>query len=363
MPKRRKRLPFPVDAYPQWLEWIEQHSSSASDDGRWVREPHASVLVAAALHVERASPNAAKKRSGATHHQQSAAAKTTASAKRKAAPAQRATQKRGSTGKTPHSKPTPGDESDLTRAPHRTAANDAASSGARFWALLRGTAEKNHWAGTALIVPYEALTELQLAAGRTLPTEADALAAARCLLADCEKLLSWLDVAVHEPTGRVSRIHEGRRRLARLTEAITNSFQHVPPRTTDDAALSMIASATLNLRAPHPFPGRNDVAIDPAAWDKLRRGSDLVRIDLQEREAKAAEDGGTSSPRRRPKRGGRPAVTKAEARKREALVDKWQRAKTARTGQKEFCEDAGISLRELIRAINWLTQRRRRNGA
>ena len=58
--------------------------------------------------------------------------------------------------------------------------------------------------------------------------------------------------------------------------------------------------------------------------------------------------------------GGRPTVSKKEARKREELVDRWNRAKATGTRQKDFCNDNGVDLNRLVRYVNWVAQRRRR---
>ncbi|MEK6675987.1 MAG: hypothetical protein AABZ47_10080 [Planctomycetota bacterium] len=58
--------------------------------------------------------------------------------------------------------------------------------------------------------------------------------------------------------------------------------------------------------------------------------------------------------------GGRPSVSKPEARNREELIEQWKKAKTARVCQKDFCSDNKISLAYLAKCLNWAAQRRRR---
>lgn len=60
--------------------------------------------------------------------------------------------------------------------------------------------------------------------------------------------------------------------------------------------------------------------------------------------------------------GGRPAVSKAEARRRTALVQRWKRAKASGVRQKDFCNDNDVSLKHLTKCVNWDGQRRRRSN-
>ncbi len=64
----------------------------------------------------------------------------------------------------------------------------------------------------------------------------------------------------------------------------------------------------------------------------------------------------------RKKAGGRPPLSKCEARKREQLVERWNRAKAGGVRQKDFCVDEGVSLKHLTTCMNWFAQRRRRNN-
>lgn len=64
-----------------------------------------------------------------------------------------------------------------------------------------------------------------------------------------------------------------------------------------------------------------------------------------------------------PRRGGRPSLSKSEARKREALVERWKRAQAEGVRQKAFCRDASVTMKHLTRCINWCTQRGRRNAS
>jgi hypothetical protein len=59
-------------------------------------------------------------------------------------------------------------------------------------------------------------------------------------------------------------------------------------------------------------------------------------------------------------RGGRKGLSESEKRRRRELASKWQQAKAAGVGQKQFCRDEAITLKELTRALNWAAQRRRR---
>ncbi len=63
-----------------------------------------------------------------------------------------------------------------------------------------------------------------------------------------------------------------------------------------------------------------------------------------------------------PKSGGRPTVSEPEARKREELVGRWNRAKAEGVHQKDFCGDENVSLKYLTKCINWRAQRRRRRN-
>jgi hypothetical protein len=59
--------------------------------------------------------------------------------------------------------------------------------------------------------------------------------------------------------------------------------------------------------------------------------------------------------------GGRPCVSEPEARKREELIGRWNRAKAKGVRQKDFCGDEDVSLKYLTKCVNWRAQRRRRN--
>lgn len=59
--------------------------------------------------------------------------------------------------------------------------------------------------------------------------------------------------------------------------------------------------------------------------------------------------------------GGRRSLPEHEARKREELVGRWNRAKAQGVHQKDFCGDENVSLKYLTKCINWRVQRRRRN--
>lgn len=58
--------------------------------------------------------------------------------------------------------------------------------------------------------------------------------------------------------------------------------------------------------------------------------------------------------------GGRPLITGEQARKREALVQRWNRAKSKGVRQKDFCGDGEVTLEHLTKCINWVAQRHRR---
>jgi len=60
--------------------------------------------------------------------------------------------------------------------------------------------------------------------------------------------------------------------------------------------------------------------------------------------------------------GGRKPLPEEEARRREQLVKQWNQAKAAGICQKDFCDDGNVSLRYLVRCINWAAQRRRRTN-
>lgn len=61
-------------------------------------------------------------------------------------------------------------------------------------------------------------------------------------------------------------------------------------------------------------------------------------------------------------RGGRPRVNASEKRRREELLEAWERAKTAGVRQKDFCQDEGVSTTYLTMCIDWRRQKKRRAG-
>ncbi|HOW69217.1 MAG TPA: hypothetical protein PKY77_01345 [Phycisphaerae bacterium] len=74
-------------------------------------------------------------------------------------------------------------------------------------------------------------------------------------------------------------------------------------------------------------------------------------------------DGNTAKPQKtgHVKKGGRPRITEAEQKEREALLTAWRRAKEAGVHEKDFCHDHECDLRRLQMYRNWASQRRRRN--
>lgn len=101
--------------------------------------------------------------------------------------------------------------------------------------------------------------------------------------------------------------------------------------------------------------------------DQMARRWELVRRKMNHDLLGWPGDGGGTGPTSvatnadgsKPK-GGRPKVSEAEARKRQTLCDDWNQAKIAGTSQKVFCQDHGVTLNYLQKALNWDTQRRRR---
>jgi len=120
---------------------------------------------------------------------------------------------------------------------------------------------------------------------------------------------------------------------------------------------------------------REAASEDPAAkfgskyalWDMAKEFPLTLRalcrfrgeIDPQYRQKQADNP---PAERRKSKRG-RKRLDKDEAKRRVDLVRTWQRAKEAGVSEKDFCEDAKISLKDLSHARNWMAQRHRRGDS
>lgn len=118
---------------------------------------------------------------------------------------------------------------------------EPASHGARFWTItLKATIQDGPHGN--LTIPFEAYEALAQAVGKELPTDQMKHDAAMILLAACEALVKWIELAIRKDGNGRSYVRDGLRRYKALYKAIQRAYAELPVRATDEAALSLIES-------------------------------------------------------------------------------------------------------------------------
>jgi hypothetical protein len=87
----------------------------------------------------------------------------------------------------------------------------------------------------------------------------------------------------------------------------------------------------------------------------LQAGFDKLTTAASQPAKSKTTSNGSSKTRR-----GRPKVSKNKAEKQHAILERWERAKEANISRAKFCEDEGISVKELERIQDWSRQREKR---
>ncbi len=101
----------------------------------------------------------------------------------------------------------------------------------------------------------------------------------------------------------------------------------------------------------------NDVEKLKKKFKALKRLVKLVAPEALNLPASALRDNVND----KKKRGGRPAISLEEDKRRQDLISEWNRAREAGELQDEFCKRKKITTAYLTRCINWKSQQRRRN--
>ena len=69
------------------------------------------------------------------------------------------------------------------------------------------------------------------------------------------------------------------------------------------------------------------------------------------------------SPKTGKRKGGRPKLSKAEAKRRRKLVNDWKRARETGESMRSFCADRGHDLKDVERAVNWMNKQKSREDS
>jgi len=101
-----------------------------------------------------------------------------------------------------------------------------------------------------------------------------------------------------------------------------------------------------------------DLVVEGHKSDDLRQEKATTLLRLLEKVRCDPDTSGKSAS----SKGGQRGLSDTKKKQRQALLDKWKRAKEAGTSQKDFCKDEGITLKDISRAVNWAAQVRRRES-